>query len=599
MKNRLTTTESSFLLDGKEFFIRSGAIHYFRIPREYWEERLLQLKSCGFNTVETYSPWNLHEKTKGNFDFSGMLDVKAFLDTAAKVGLYAIVRPGPYICAEWDFGGFPAWLLADDNIRLRCFSEPYMTHVRSYLAEYIERIKPCLSENGGNVIALQIENEYGSYGNDSIYMDAVRKIYGECGVKDTFLFTSDGPNMQLLLGGTLPDVHAVGNFGSNAKANLAELKRIRPNAPLMCGEYWDGWFDHWGVEHHGRDTKSVADDLSDMLGMGASFNFYMFNGGTNFGFMNGANTVGSVGKEKYMPTVSSYDYDCIINEWGGYTEKYRAVRKNMEEYLGEKLPEPPEEPARRGYGRVCLDKGEGFIDSFKKYAKHHTSAYPEPMEKYGQNYGYIVYETHLKGPLPQRDLVFPEIHDKAYVYADGKLIGSVYRNDDEKRVTLPSIPEEGMDITILVQNMGRVNYGRILTDRKGITAGVLLEFQYIFGWDVYTLELEDVPSMDNAVSSAGLTGASFLKGELYIDEKTPLCHTFLKTEGFKKGYACVNGFNLGRFNCDGPTKTLFVPACLLKHGVNEVYVFEQEDLEGVIRNPDGHPLVEFLREPQL
>ena len=221
------------------------------------------------------------------------------------------------------------------------------------------------------------------------------------------------------------------------------------------------------------------------------------------------------------------------------------------------------------------------------------------MEKYGQSYGYIVYETHLKGPLSGKNLVFPEVHDKLYVYKNGELMGSLYRNDDNKSVFIGDISEEGADIMILVSNMGRVNYGRYLADRKGITAGVLLDYQYIFNWAVYTLDFENVPDMENAVDSSDISGASFLKGELYIDEDTPLCHTFLKTEGFKKGYACVNGFNLGRFNCDGPTKTLFVPACLLKHGVNEIFVFEQEDLEGVIRNPDGHPLVEFLRNPQL
>ena len=324
----LTYNDKTFLMDGKPYTILSGAMHYFRIPREYWHDRLLKLKEIGFNTVETYTAWNLHEREEGVFDFTGMLDVAAYVDEAAALGLNVILRPGPYICSEWEFGGLPAWLLRYDDMAIRCADPLFIEKVRRYYHALFDELRPRLATNGGNIIMVQIENEYGSYGNDKDYLNAVVDIYRECGV-DVTLFTSDGACWWMLGGGTLPDYLCVANFGSHPKENFAMLEKFRPDQPKMCGEYWVGWFDHWYEEHHVREPEEIAALFRDMLDAGASLNFYMFHGGTNFGFMNGANHGG-----KYEPTITSYDYNALLSEAGDLTPAYHAVRKIIEEYFG-------------------------------------------------------------------------------------------------------------------------------------------------------------------------------------------------------------------------------------------------------------------------
>ncbi|MEA4831477.1 MAG: beta-galactosidase family protein [Oscillospiraceae bacterium] len=598
MKKDLCIKNGSFYLDDDPFIIRSGSIHYFRVFPEYWKERLLQLKSCGMNTVETYSCWNLHEPQKGCFDFSGMLDLKKFIEAASEVGLYVILRPGPYICAEWDFGGFPAWLLKDENIRLRCNSEPYMTHVRDYLNKYCDLIHDSLYSRGGNVIALQIENEYGSFGNDKSYLAALKELYLKNGI-DTFFFTSDGPVRLSFQGGSLPEVYETANFGSNAKAAFDELKRFRPDDPPMCTEFWDGWFDHWAIDapHHTRDTESFGKEVADMLDANASFNFYMFHGGTNFGFMNGANYDG-----KYMPTVTSYDYDSIISEWGGYTEKYTKLCSLMKERTKVKLPERPAEHKRRAYGEIILDRAKPFLSCFKDISGFHHSSFPDSMEKYDQNTGYIVYEKRLCGPHTGGELSFGDIRDRAYIFADGKLLKTIYRNDEEqnKHLKLPEIPESGLLITIVTENMGRVNYGSGIYDRKGIIGGIKLDYQYQFEWDVYTCPMTDIPD-DGYIPSSELSAdmlPAFMKGTLFLND-APDGHTFIKTEGFKKGIVFVNGFNLGRYFDVGPTKTLFLPEALLKKGENDIVVFEQEGIGNAKRSSQGYPICESVDTPRL
>ena len=306
----LTYKGNKFFLDGEEYTIISGAMHYFRIPREYWHDRLLKLKECGFNTVETYTCWNLHEPKENVFDFSGMLDLEAYIDIAKELGLNVILRPGPYICAEWEMGGLPAWLLNYPNLTIRCNDELFISKVERYYNELLGRIVPKLSTNGGNIIMMQIENEYGSYGDDHEYMQRIAEIYKKAGV-DCLLFTSDGASSSMLQGGTLPEYPCVANFGSRPNENFKVLNDFRPDQPLMCGEYWVGWFDHWYEKHHVRDPKEVAKLFKDMIDCGASLNFYMFHGGTNFGYMNGANYY-----DKYEPTITSYDYNALLSDSG-------------------------------------------------------------------------------------------------------------------------------------------------------------------------------------------------------------------------------------------------------------------------------------------
>src|SRR5690625_17290 len=296
-------------------------MHYFRIVPEYWEDRLLKLKACGFNCVETYIPWNLHEPKEGEFNFSGIANIEEFINVAEKVGLHVIVRPSPYICAEWEFGGLPSWLLADRNMRIRSFYKPFLDKVDRYFDELLARLRPLQSTNGGPIIAMQIENEYGSFGNDKQYLEYMRDGMIERGI-DVLLFTSDGPTDLMLQGGTIDNVLATVNFGSRPKQGFEILQKHFPNTPNIVMEYWNGWFDHWGEEHHTRDPQDAADTFSEMIESGASVNFYMFHGGTNFGFFNGANHGG-----KYEPTVTSYDYDCPISETGDLTPKFYAVRE--------------------------------------------------------------------------------------------------------------------------------------------------------------------------------------------------------------------------------------------------------------------------------
>ena len=330
MKNRihkLTRNGERFYLDGEPFTIRSGAIHYFRVPRPYWRDRLLKLKECGFNTVETYVAWNVHESHEGDFDFSGEKDVAAFLRTAQELGLYAIVRPGPFICAEWEAGGFPAWLLADRNMRLRCNYAPYMQKVERYFKRLFAELSPCAIENGGNVILWQVENEYGSYGNDKEYLRRLVEIYRENGIAGQ-LFTADGAWINMLVKGALPETCLpFVTFGSRTEEAMRCVDLFVKNTPKMCAEFWCGWFDHWGEEHHTRTSEDVLKDLEPFFIHGWSFNFYMFHGGTNFGFMNGANS-----GEKYMPTVTSYDYCGLLTEAGDRTETYYKVRDMFIKY---------------------------------------------------------------------------------------------------------------------------------------------------------------------------------------------------------------------------------------------------------------------------
>ncbi|RIX52500.1 beta-galactosidase [Paenibacillus nanensis] len=557
---------SQFWLNGEPIRILSGAIHYFRVVPDYWEDRLLKLKACGFNTVETYIPWNLHEPEEGKFMFEGLADVERFIALAGELGLHVIVRPSPYICAEWEFGGLPAWLLREPEIQLRCMDERYLRKVDAYFDVLMPKLVPLLSSNGGPILAVQIENEYGSYGNDKNYLTHLKNGMQERGV-DVLLFTSDGPTDQMLQGGTLPDVLATVNFGSRPEEEFAKFREYRPEEPLFCMEYWNGWFDHWLKPHHTRDGGDVADVLDRMLAAGASVNFYMFHGGTNFGFYNGANF-----QDKYEPTVTSYDYDAPLSECGDVTEKYMAVREVLRKH-GADVPEALPEPSRKKrYGKVAMTEAADLFANLEPLSAPVRSASPEPMEKLGQSYGFILYRTHVTGPRTSQELHVQDVHDRAQVYLDGRLIGTVERWDQKPIIV--DIPAQGAALDILVENMGRVNYGPRLKDPKGITEGVRLDNQFQFDWTIYPLPLADLsalPFSELPNRQAAFENPTFYKGELVVDE---IADTFVRLEGWTKGVVWINGFNLGRYWEKGPQKTLYVPGPLLRKGRNEIIVFE-------------------------
>ncbi|OAB32502.1 beta-galactosidase [Paenibacillus macquariensis subsp. defensor] len=568
-----TTEGKQFVYNGNPVRILSGAIHYFRVVPEYWEDRLIKLKACGLNTVEIYVPWNFHEPVEGEFNFEYMADIIRFIQLADQQGLFVIVRPSPYICAEWEFGGLPSWLLKEDHMRLRCSHPTYLAKIDAYYDVLIPKFLPYLCTHGGPIIAMQIENEYGSYGNDRGYMEHLKKSILDRGV-DVLLFTSDGYTDSNLQGGTLlPDVLATVNFGSRADEAFGKLLEYQPNKPLVCMEFWNGWFDHWAKEHHVRGPEDAADALDQMLKAGASVNFYMFHGGTNFGFYNGANDLG-----KYESTVTSYDYDALLNESGDITEKYKAVREVIAKYEKVEGITLPAAIAKKNYGEVHLSQQTRLFDSLSQLTTPIPSPYPEAMERFGQDYGFILYTTRVKGPVSQVKLAIQEVRDRALVFLDGVYQGVVERNthnigpDIVDGDLVLDIPAEGAVLSILVENQGRINYGFKLKDAKGITEGVRLGLQFLYDWTIHTLPLNDVAKIvfKEEQPNESFT-PTFYKGKFQVEE---IGDTFLKLEGWTKGVAYINGFNLGRYWEIGPQKTLYIPAPLLREGENELIIFE-------------------------
>ena len=576
----LEIKNKKFYMDSKPFDIYSGAMHYFRTVPEYWEDRLTKLKAAGFNTVETYVCWNLHEKKPGEFDFSGILDIEKYLEIAQKVGLYAIVRPGPYICAEWDFGGLPAWLLKDKNMQIRCMYPDYLKCVERFYKELLPRLVPHLESHGGNIIAMQVENEYGSYGNDKDYLRYVEKLTRDCGI-DCLLFTSDENTNNMISGGSLPDIYKVLNFGSRSRTAFNVLKDFENDGPNMCGEFWCGWFDHWRDKHHTRNSLEIVNEIKGFIDNGASFNIYMFHGGTNFGFTAGANHNQGHG---YEPTVTSYDYCAMLTEWGDYTPAYHAVRKLLCEKQGIEPPELPESPKLQSIGNVELTETASLFENLDNIGEKHHVSVPEGMEYFGQNFGLIYYETTLKGKYNASPMYVKNVHDFAEVYFDGEKKTSIDRTlySVEGKTTLkdvifkkkkgesspflmPALSGE-RKIGVLVDTMGRVNYGNML-DRKGIS-DIYLGIQRLMNYDVWTLPLDNLDKLKYS-SSVKKEEPVFLRGSFKTDSKADC---FIHLDGFNRGCVYINGFNLGRFWKVGPQKSLYIPGTLLKDE-NEIIVF--------------------------
>ena len=561
---RLEMHDKQFWLNNKPLTLLAGAIHYFRVVPEYWRDRLLKLKAAGLNTLETYVAWNIHEPRPGDFVFSGMYDLEAFIRLAAELELHVLVRPGPYICSEWDMGGLPAWLLKDGNMQLRCSYQPYLDAVERFYDELIPRLVPLQSTHGGPILAIQIENEYGSYGNDQGYLRWLQEDLERRGI-DVPLFTSDGGTDWMLQGGTLPDVFKTVNFGSKPDENFAKLQEYQADLPLMCMEFWNGWFDHWGEEHHTRPAEDVAATVDRMLGLGASINFYMFHGGTNFGFLNGANCF-----DTYEPTISSYDSHAPIDEAGGLTDKYDAIKKVLTRHGHSAQVSPPASKPPCAFGDVRFEQSASLWQALPTLAQQYQRAAPVSMELLDQNYGFILYRTYVSGPRAVEPLRIFGLHDRAHVFLDGVLQGILDRNMDKASLPL-AIPEQGAQLDILVENMGRVNYGPHLADRKGITHGVQLAGQFLFDWTIFPLPLDDLTAIPWTESPEQAV-PGFLRGRFTIEAPAD---TFVHLPKLKKGICFVNGFNLGRYwNEAGPQQTLYLPAPILQVGTNDLVVFE-------------------------
>lgn len=565
---------SSFYLDGQEFKILSGAIHYFRIQPEDWYHSLYNLKALGFNTVETYVPWNMHEPQKGEFDFQGILDIEKFLQTAQDLGLYAIVRPSPFICAEWEFGGMPAWLLNED-MRIRSSDASYLQAVADYYDELLPRLVPRLLDKGGNILMMQVENEYGSYGEDKDYLRAIRQLMLDRGV-DCPLFTSDGPWRATLKAGTLidEDLFVTGNFGSKAAYNFSQMQEFFDEHgkkwPLMCMEFWDGWFNRWKEPVIKREPEELAEAVHEVLKQG-SINLYMFHGGTNFGFMNGCSARGVTD----LPQVTSYDYDALLNEQGNPTPKYFAVQKMMETYYPEYPQMKPLTKESFELKDIALSEKVSLFETLPDLARPVESLYPIKMEDLGQSYGYLLYHTEASWDADEEKIRVIDGRDRMQLFVDGELVTTQYQAEIGQDIFVTGKKKATHQIDILIENMGRVNYGHKFladTQRKGIRTGVCKDLHFLLDWQQYPLPLKNTENIDFSKGWQPQQPAFYA----FDFEMKALKDTYLDLSGFGKGVAFVNGVNIGRFWNVGPTLSLYIPHSLLKEGRNRIIIFETE-----------------------
>ncbi|EOH85706.1 hypothetical protein UAS_01844 [Enterococcus asini ATCC 700915] len=562
------TIQEEFYLDDQPFKIISGAIHYFRVVPEYWRDRLEKLRLMGCNTVETYVPWNLHEPQEGQFHFEKGLDLRHFIEIAQEVGLYVILRPAPYICAEWEFGGLPYWLLQDPKMKLR-FSYPnFMAKIQRYFAQLLPQVTDLQIQSGGPIILMQVENEYGGYSNDKAYLRQMAQLMRDNGVTVP-LVTSDGPWHDMLDNGSIPDIALPTiNCGSDIKKWFQRLRAFHgTKKPLMVMEFWIGWFDAWGDEaHHTTSVASATKELRDILAEG-SVNIYMFHGGTNFGFTSGANYY-----EKLAPDVTSYDYDALLTEWGDITEKYTAFQEVISEYT--ELPQFPlsTEIKKKAYGTLQAKERVSLFATLEKLAKPTRSPYPLTMEELNQATGYVYYRSQLGKARPVEDFRLISCMDRVNVFVNETLAMTQY--DQEIGVKQPlSLTAEENELGLLVENMGRVNYSvKMNHQRKGIQDGVIVNEAFQADWEIFSLPMDNLEQVD---FSAGYEKGqpSFTRFELLVEE---VGDTFVELSGWGKGFVTVNGFNLGRFWEVGPQKRLYVPGPVLKEGVNEVIVFESD-----------------------
>jgi beta-galactosidase len=552
-----------FELDGKPFQIVSGAIHSARVPRPYWRDRLRKARAMGLNTVETYVFWNVYEQLPGQFDFSGQNDIAEFVREAQQEGLFVILRPGPYACAEWDFGGLPAWLLREPGMEVRTSNPAFIAAASRWLHRLGRELAPLQSANGGPIIAVQVENEYGSFGSDRRYIEQIRNLLVDSGFDRTMLYTADG--VDQMPNGSIPGLPAALNFGSgSAKEQFAKFVRARPNAPRMCGEYWDGWFDHWGGKHHTTDAAAEARELQWMLEQGYSVNLYMFHGGTSFGWMNGANIDGG----RYEPDVTSYDYDVPVSESGELRTKFYLFRDAITKVTGIAAPPPPAPIVPQSLTPVQLTSSASIWNSLPEPI---TSPQILSMEHVGQSYGYILYRTNV-APAASGELRIDELRSYAQVYLDGVLAGTLDRRLNQSSMPI-RLTHDNTRLDILVENTGRVNFGHEFPhEQAGITHSVTLANQPLTNWQIYPLPMLNVNSLP--YKSKSCTGACFYRATFKVGEPAD---TFVDTRSLGKGQVFINGQPLGRFWNIGPQGTLYLPAPWLKKGENEIVIF---DLDG-------------------
>ena len=598
-----TIGDKTFLLNGKPFVVKAAEVHYPRIPQAYWEQRIKMCKALGMNTLCIYIFWNSHEPQQDQFNFTGNNDIRAFVKLAQKNGMYVIVRPGPYVCAEWEMGGLPWWLLKKKDIRLREQDPFFMERLEIFEKKVGEQLGDLTIEKGGPIIMVQVENEYGSYGTDKPYISAVRDIIRKSGFDKVELFQCDWSSNFTNNG--LDDLTWTMNFGTGANIDheFRKLGELRPNSPKMCSEFWSGWFDKWGGRHETRGAKDMVDGITQMLDRGISFSLYMTHGGTNWGHWAGANSPG------FAPDVTSYDYDAPINEAGQTTEKYWVLRKAMEKYSGNwnpqtqkwegaaKLSAVPKEYPTIAIPKFELNEFKPFVygcDSIAKMGGLMT------FEEMSMGWGSMMYETTLP-EIPVQSILKLDAHDYAQVFINGKFIGKIDRVKHEQTLKLPAV-KKGDKLMILVEGMGRINFGRAIKDFKGIVSDVVITAEVDNNettwkprqWtklrisDDYQTALNAFKAPeDSRMNSLVSEGIGYYRGYFTINK---VGDTFLNLENWGKGQVYVNGYAVGRHWYIGPQQTLYVPGCWLKKGKNEVIVLD-------VMGPRGMKTIEGLQKP--
>jgi beta-galactosidase len=552
-----------FLLNGKPFQIIAGEMHYQRVPRAYWRDRLRMAKAMGLNTITTYIFWNAHEPRPGAYDFSGNNDIAEFVREAQQEGLYVNLRPGPYSCAEWDFGGFPAWLLKDHSTIVRSRDPKFIEPASRWIKRLGRELAPLQIGNGGPIILVQVENEYGSFGDDHAYTEQIHRMFVDSGFTKSLMYTADGA--EEIPAGSVPGLVVAINFGAwgpgEAEKNFADLKKLRPDGPFFNSEFWDGWFDHWGSKHANANTANESSNLEWILRQGYSVSLYMFHGGTSFGWMNGANSDG----KNYEPDVTSYDYAAPLDESGRPTPKYFAFRDLIAKATGTTPPPVPTQPPPM---KVPLFELEESVSLWNVLPLPVHSEQILSMEDLDQAYGYILYRKHLDGPIAG-DLVLDELHDYAQVYLAGKLIGTLDRRLAQNHLRL-DVPTPGARLDVLVENTGRINFNVAMRgERKGITKQVTLAGKPLLGWDIYPLPMMDPAKLPYVHGPC--EGPCFYRASFHADSPAD---TFFDTSAFTKGEVWLNDRPLGRVWSIGPQKTLYVPGPWLDSGQNEVIVFD-------------------------
>ncbi len=589
-KETFEVGKGTFLLNGKPFVVKAAEVHYPRIPEPYWEQRILSCKALGMNTLCLYVFWNLHEQHPGEFDFSGNKDIAKFCRLAQKHGMYVIVRPGPYVCAEWEMGGLPWWLLKKQDVQLRTLDPYYMERVGIFMNEVGKQLKDLQISRGGNIIMVQVENEYGSYGTNKPYVSAIRDLVKKAGFTDVPLFQCDWSSN--FTNNALDDLIWTVNFGTgaNIEEQFKKLKQVRPDTPLMCSEFWSGWFDHWGRKHETRDAATMVSGIKDMLDRNISFSLYMTHGGTTFGWWGGANN------PAYSAMCSSYDYDAPISEAGWTTPKYFQLRELLKQYLpeGTTLPEPP---ASYPVISVAPITDWQVAPLFENLPEPKQTEDIKPMEMFDQGWGSILYRTVLKEDV-SGTLHLDEMHDWAQVFADGKLLGRLDRRHGEFTLPLKETLKKGTRLDILVEAMGRVNFDKSIHDRKGITEKVEVisgdASVELKGWTVYNLPpFYDFVSQKNYKAGKPLQGPAYYKATFTLDK---VGDTFFDMQTWGKGMVWVNGHALGRFWEIGPQQTLYMPGCWLKEGENEIIVLDLKGPAEAKVSGLEKPILDMLRE---